>query len=94
VRLCITGSVHSYTEKPVALNPTIEPAFGFCDKHSFRYFISCFEILCMRYKLECVFMYDPFINRGSARMKRFQHKFYNTTVPYRITLDETVNKLK
>jgi hypothetical protein len=45
------GNVFTYTENPVALNPTIEHAFGLCDKHSLRDFISCFEILCMRYTL-------------------------------------------
>jgi hypothetical protein len=94
VRLCITGSVYTYTENPAALNPTTETAFGFREKHLLRYFISCFEILCMNYKLEYVFMYDPFIKRGSEIMRKFWHKFRDTTVPQRITLDETVNNLK
>jgi hypothetical protein len=37
------GNVFTYTENPVALNPTTEHAFGLCDKHSLRYFISWFE---------------------------------------------------
>jgi hypothetical protein len=48
----------------------------------------------MGYKLEFVFMYNPFVKRGAASLRRFRHKFHNTTPPQRITIDETVDKLK
>jgi hypothetical protein len=39
-------------------------------------------------------MYDPFIKRGSERRRSFWHKFQDTALPHRITLHETINKLK